>query len=97
MTAKLTVILKEYHPLQRNDLVNDTKVRFISDDDLNCDELFAYFIRSALAFGFMMDSIKDTIMGLAEEYSDIKIVPTCGSSDKDALLDILRKEISESI
>ena len=76
MTTKLTIRLEEYHPLHRNNTVNDTKVRFISDDSLTCYELFTYFIRSALAFGFTMDSIEETISGLTEEYG-LLTMETC--------------------
>lgn len=39
-------------------------------DDLSCSEMLDIFTRLMLAFGFHPDSVKQTIVELAEEYTD---------------------------
>jgi len=74
MKYELTILLSEHYSNKDGD---GTIVKFTNAGVLTCDDLFGYFIRAALAFGFQRGSIDDVILGLADELN------TKETEDKD--------------
>jgi hypothetical protein len=61
-----------------------TRVEFTRNDDIPCDEFLSYFIRFALAAGYQLSNIEDSIIQLAHEYENSELV---GKYDRTDLQD----------
>lgn len=68
MCATLSMHYTQIDPVSLKYTLEDVDISFTHDGTMDCDALFDYFIRAALAFGFQLDSVKDTVLGLAYGY-----------------------------